>query len=173
MRDYLKCFLFLPCLFKLMQSSGDMNHLLIPGEMLSSRAVLFDMDHIWFISYEAFWDSILSDMINSFFILVTTSGCWPGLWQTVCHLHLILVINLSSLTFVKDQKSTRTNILKAFKSQPHTVALNYYPSTGYHFCGGSLINENWVISSAFCYKSQIQVRLGEHNLRINEGTEQL
>nr|BAL14135.1 trypsinogen 2 [Thunnus orientalis] len=53
-------------------------------------------------------------------------------------------------------------------SQPHQVSLN----SGYHFCGGSLVNENWVVSAAHCYKSRIQVRLGEHHIRVNEGTEQ-
>ncbi|XP_070823426.1 trypsin-1-like [Chaetodon trifascialis] len=53
-------------------------------------------------------------------------------------------------------------------SEPHQVSLN----TGYHFCGGSLVNENWVVSAAHCYRSRIEVRLGEHNIRINENTEQ-
>ncbi|XP_042279815.1 trypsin-1-like [Thunnus maccoyii] len=53
-------------------------------------------------------------------------------------------------------------------SQPHQVSLN----SGYHFCGGSLVNENWVVSAAHCYKSRIQVRLGEHHIRVSEGTEQ-
>ncbi|XP_070823425.1 trypsin-1 [Chaetodon trifascialis] len=53
-------------------------------------------------------------------------------------------------------------------SQPHQVSLN----SGYHFCGGSLVNENWVVSAAHCYKSRVQVRLGEHNIRVNENTEQ-
>ncbi|XP_011845228.1 PREDICTED: trypsin-2 isoform X5 [Mandrillus leucophaeus] len=44
-------------------------------------------------------------------------------------------------------------------SVPYQVSLN----SGYHFCGGSLINEQWVVSAAHCYKTRIQVRLGEHN----------
>ncbi|XP_001362475.1 anionic trypsin-like [Monodelphis domestica] len=53
-------------------------------------------------------------------------------------------------------------------SVPYQVSLN----AGYHFCGGSLINEQWVVSAAHCYMSRIQVRLGEHNIEVTEGNEQ-
>ncbi|KAL6030217.1 hypothetical protein STEG23_035745 [Scotinomys teguina] len=53
-------------------------------------------------------------------------------------------------------------------SLPYQVSLN----SGYHFCGGSLINAQWVVSAAHCYKSRIQVRLGEHNINVLEGNEQ-
>ncbi|XP_006887233.1 PREDICTED: cationic trypsin-3-like [Elephantulus edwardii] len=53
-------------------------------------------------------------------------------------------------------------------SVPYQVSLN----SGYHFCGGSLINSQWVVSAAHCYKSRIQVRLGEHNIEVLEGNEQ-
>merc|ERR1712189_103446 len=53
-------------------------------------------------------------------------------------------------------------------SVPYQVSLN----AGYHFCGGSLISSTWVVSAAHCYKSRVQVRLGEHNIAVSEGTEQ-
>ncbi|KAM9204850.1 LOW QUALITY PROTEIN: trypsin I-P1-like [Mergus octosetaceus] len=53
-------------------------------------------------------------------------------------------------------------------SVPYQVSLN----SGYHFCGGSLISSQGVLSAAHCYKSSIQVKLGEHNLATQEDTEQ-
>ncbi|XP_036615924.1 cationic trypsin-3-like isoform X2 [Trichosurus vulpecula] len=52
-------------------------------------------------------------------------------------------------------------------SLPYQVSLN----SGYHFCGGSLINSEWVISAAHCH-NRIQVRLGKHNIEVEEGNEQ-
>ena len=56
---------------------------------------------------------------------------------------------------------------------------------GYHICGGSLVNENWIITSASCFfprfavvklgstRFRLDIRLGEQNIRRTEGNEQL
>ncbi|XP_041032691.1 trypsin-like [Carcharodon carcharias] len=56
-------------------------------------------------------------------------------------------------------------------SQPWQVLLTF---NGYRWCGGSLINDQWIVSAAHCYhpSSILVAHLGEHNLSHSEGTEQ-
>nr|XP_009860268.1 trypsin-like [Ciona intestinalis] len=56
-------------------------------------------------------------------------------------------------------------------SAPHIVHLDK-PNL---FCGGSLIEQEWVISAAHCYTnpSYFTVVLGDHDLSTDEGTEQI
>uniref|UniRef100_A0A3Q1HGT5 trypsin n=1 Tax=Acanthochromis polyacanthus TaxID=80966 RepID=A0A3Q1HGT5_9TELE len=54
-------------------------------------------------------------------------------------------------------------------SVPYQVSL----FTGYNYCGGILLSENWVLSAAHCRpKSNVEIRLGEHNIWETDGTEQ-
>ncbi|XP_054855111.1 trypsin-3-like [Eublepharis macularius] len=57
-------------------------------------------------------------------------------------------------------------------SQPWQVFLTY--GAGYRWCGGSLINDRWIISAAHCYKNPrtLVAHLGEHDTTVEEGTEQ-
>uniref|UniRef100_A0A8C6F7G7 trypsin n=1 Tax=Monodon monoceros TaxID=40151 RepID=A0A8C6F7G7_MONMO len=63
-------------------------------------------------------------------------------------------------------------IIGGYTSAAHSIPYQVSLNSGYHFCGGSLISDQWVVSEAHCYKSHIQVRLGEHNVDVLEGREQ-
>ncbi|XP_068564243.1 coagulation factor IXa [Cebidichthys violaceus] len=57
---------------------------------------------------------------------------------------------------------------------PWQVALIERPS-GQLFCGGSILGEWWVVTAAHCLVEAADsffIRVGEHNIYINEGTEQ-
>ncbi|XP_040217623.1 trypsin-like isoform X5 [Rana temporaria] len=80
---------------------------------------------------------------------------------------LLICVLLGAAAALDDDKIVGGYTCGAY-SQPWQVSLN----SGYHFCGGSLINSLWVVSAAHCYQSSMQVRLGEHNIAVSEGTEQ-
>jgi trypsin len=64
-------------------------------------------------------------------------------------------------------------IVGGYEAKPYSLPYQVSLQTGYHFCGGILVKEDWVLSAAHCYKSRIEVHLGEHNIKVNEGTEQV
>ncbi|KAJ8335038.1 hypothetical protein SKAU_G00406770 [Synaphobranchus kaupii] len=80
---------------------------------------------------------------------------------------LVFILLLGAAVAQEDDK-----IVGGYECEPHSQPWQVSLHSGYHFCGGSLVNENWVVSAAHCYKSHIELRLGEHSIRVPEGTEQ-
>ena len=65
-------------------------------------------------------------------------------------------------------------LLNGFRSLPYAVSIKT-EKWGFHFCGGALISENWVLTSASCASltEKPKIVLGEYNLDRGEGNEQL
>uniref|UniRef100_A0A8C9SAR7 trypsin n=1 Tax=Scleropages formosus TaxID=113540 RepID=A0A8C9SAR7_SCLFO len=79
----------------------------------------------------------------------------------------LIFILLLGVALAEDDK-----IVGGYECPKHSVPYQVSLNSGYHFCGGSLVNENWVVSAAHCY-NLIEVRLGEHNIQQTENTEQV
>ncbi|KTF91051.1 hypothetical protein cypCar_00030711 [Cyprinus carpio] len=80
---------------------------------------------------------------------------------------LVFLVLLGAAFALDDDK-----IVGGYECTPHSQPWQVSLYSGYHFCGGSLISEYWVVSAAHCYMSRLEVRLGEHNIAVNEGSEQ-
>ncbi|XP_053289403.1 trypsin-3 [Pleuronectes platessa] len=64
-------------------------------------------------------------------------------------------------------------IVGGYDCPKHSVPYQVSLFDGYNFCGGTLLSDEWVLSAAHCKsKSNIEVRLGEHDIWEPEGTEQ-
>uniref|UniRef100_A0A8C1AG67 trypsin n=1 Tax=Cyprinus carpio carpio TaxID=630221 RepID=A0A8C1AG67_CYPCA len=80
---------------------------------------------------------------------------------------LVFLVLLGAAFALDDDK-----IVGGYECEPYSQPWQASLNSGYHFCGGSLVSEYWVVSAAHCYKSRVEVRLGEHNIVLNEGSEQ-
>ncbi|XP_028678900.1 trypsin-2-like [Erpetoichthys calabaricus] len=80
---------------------------------------------------------------------------------------LVFILLIGAAVAFDDDK-----IVGGYECQPHSQPWQVSLNVGYHMCGGSLVNSEWVVSAAHCYSSRIEIRLGEHHIRLSDGTEQ-
>uniref|UniRef100_UPI00398E9F02 coagulation factor IXa n=1 Tax=Pristiophorus japonicus TaxID=55135 RepID=UPI00398E9F02 len=79
-------------------------------------------------------------------------------------------------TFIKESAADNTRIVGGQECQKgqcpwQAMLLDYTKKQG--FCGGTILNEKWVITAAHCFKSVVNFRVvvGEHNVARDEHTE--
>ena len=95
-----------------------------------------------------------------------------GLWSSLCSWELLVSNTQNVCTFCKTMYYTflwlmhdvlalcavaldDDKIVGGYECEPYSKPWTVSLNSGYHFCGGSLVNENWVVSAAHCYKSYV------------------
>uniref|UniRef100_A0A3B3CDN4 trypsin n=1 Tax=Oryzias melastigma TaxID=30732 RepID=A0A3B3CDN4_ORYME len=72
-------------------------------------------------------------------------------------LFLFLILFEGAVAFQEDEK-----IVGGFECQKNSVPYQVSLFTGYNYCGGTLLSEQWVLSAAHCEpNSNLEVRLGD------------
>uniref|UniRef100_A0A3B5ABU4 trypsin n=1 Tax=Stegastes partitus TaxID=144197 RepID=A0A3B5ABU4_9TELE len=89
------------------------------------------------------------------------------------HLVFALFLLISALLCPSAVLGFDDKIVGGYECRDHSVPWQVSLNNGWHYCGGTLINERWVVSAAHCFKGMdIELRLGEHHIRYKDGPEQ-
>ena len=71
---------------------------------------------------------------------------------------------------IKKHNSRVVGGSEAYRGEfPHQVSLQHYTK---HVCGGTIIDEQWILTAAHCVTDGLTVVAGKHNIRAKEKTEQ-
>ncbi|XP_067831394.1 trypsin-like isoform X2 [Heptranchias perlo] len=84
----------------------------------------------------------------------------------------MLILILSLLLGVAAAFSGDEKIVGGYQCALHSVPWQVSINIGYHACGGSLINDRWVVSAAHCCPSRMVIALGDPDWNVFDGTEQ-
>ncbi|XP_075119022.1 chymotrypsin-like elastase family member 1 isoform X2 [Leptodactylus fuscus] len=88
----------------------------------------------------------------------------------------LVLCGKSIIIYVQDNSRVVGGSDAAPNAWPWQISLQYESAGNwYHTCGGSLIRANRVLTAAHCVDRDVNFRvsLGDHNLSVNEGTEQI
>uniref|UniRef100_A0A4W6CSN7 trypsin n=1 Tax=Lates calcarifer TaxID=8187 RepID=A0A4W6CSN7_LATCA len=85
-------------------------------------------------------------------------------------------MNYTHQVLLNISKHDYDKIVGGYECRKNSVPYQVSLFTGYNFCGGTLLSDEWVLSAAHCktngWLTLMEVRLGEHDLWEPEGTEQ-